>query len=301
MPFDMDMYVQSVVVQGKIYVGAGIHEYNHPNNYTVMECDISSRRWSRLPQHETCGFAMVVIKNQLVLVGGSGPRFRVPSLGVWEADIREWTHPYPNMHEPRTRCSAVAYNEWLVVAGGIPNGQSLLSSVEVLNTDNNTWCYVPPMPTAFADMKTAIVGEMCYFMGGCIGGGTHSSGYAATDRVFSVSLPVLVSQVSSQDSLGERRHRRIWNEITGFVRSTPLSLGGSLLALGGRVQRNQATSSIRRYRLDRGEWERVGDLPSPRFNCASCALTEGDRELVIVGGCSGGDTKMKRMDIAMIN
>ncbi len=291
MPFAMDLYVQSVVVQGKIYVGGGLHDHNHRNNYTVMEYDISSRQWSQLPQYyETGGFAMVAIKNQLVLVGGSEPRGRIRSLGVWNG---RWTHPYSEMRAPRTRCSAAAYKEWLVVAGGLSNSRpsTVESSVEVLDTGSNTWHTLSPLPTAFVDMKTAIVGETCYFMGGCIADSrnAHPSGLVATDRVFSVHLPTLLSQVSP----GARREN-VWSEMMGYIRSTPLSLGESLLAVGGREGRNQA---IHRYHGG-GRWEEVGDLSTPRFNCA-CALI-GGKELVIVGGYDGVE-KMKRMDSALIN
>ena len=47
MPLGMGGYVQSVVVQGKVYVGGG----NSPiieNNFIVMEYDIDSEKWDKL-------------------------------------------------------------------------------------------------------------------------------------------------------------------------------------------------------------------------------------------------------------
>ena len=297
MPFEMDLYVQAVCLQGKVFVGAGLCAYN-PNNSVVMVYDIPSERWSQLPDyHQIGGFAMVVVKNQLVLVGGSDLHSRVNTLGAWKADTREWTRPYPHMRLPRTRCSAVAYKEWLVVAGGLSDGRPSLPlpSVEVMNTDSTMWHNLPPMPEPFSDMKTAVVGDTCYFMGGCIEGGSHPSGLTATDKAFSLSLPSLVAQMSSRSI-----QRGVWGEIGGFVRCTPLSLGGSLLVLGGRVQRSQAAREIRCYQPDRDAWEEVGSLPSPRFNCA-CALVSSDRRemLVVVGGCGGGNRKMKAVDVAL--
>ena len=64
-------------------------------------------------------FAMVV-DNQLVLDGGCDHRDAATNLlGVWEAQSREWTHPYPLMPIPRYGSSAVAYKQWLLVVGGI--------------------------------------------------------------------------------------------------------------------------------------------------------------------------------------
>ena len=100
MPLRMGDYVQSVVVQGKVYVGGGHIYTDRSNNHMVMVYDISSGKWAMLPPYRAWGFAMTVINNQLVLVGGrehdnSSNKLKV--LGVWRAESNEWTHPYPDM------------------------------------------------------------------------------------------------------------------------------------------------------------------------------------------------------------
>ena len=79
-------------------------------------------------------FAMTVINNQLVLVGGWELGHARKMLGVWRAEGTEWTHPY--MPTARSSSSAVVHHEWLVVAGGWRE-ERRLSSVEVMNTDTN--------------------------------------------------------------------------------------------------------------------------------------------------------------------
>ena len=128
MPFGMEDSLQSVVVKGRVYVGGGEAGYD---NYIVMEYDISSGKWAKLPLYRACYFAMTVINNQLVLVGGWEHGDRSKVLGVWRAESKEWTHPYPDMPTARSHCSAVVYNEWLAVAGGGGNGGGRLSSVAV--------------------------------------------------------------------------------------------------------------------------------------------------------------------------
>ena len=77
---------------------------------------------------------------------------------------------YPHMSTPYSSCSVVAYKEWLVVAGGRGDGGADLSSVEVLNTDTKQWSAGPPTPAPWSYMRSAIVGDVCYFMGGYIRG-----------------------------------------------------------------------------------------------------------------------------------
>ena len=154
-------------------------------------------------------------------------------------------------------CSAVVYQKSLVVAGGLGDGEVSLSSVEVMNTDTKQWYAAPPTPIAWSNMKTAIVGDTCYFMGGYITGGY-------TNRVYSVSLPALLSQLNSDSSSEDTQ---IWKEISGLqtTLSAPLSIRGSLLALGGRDKDLNPVSAIHLYRPNTGEWVKVGDLSTARY------------------------------------
>ena len=80
-------------------------------------------------------------------------------LGVWDADKKQWTHPYPEMHTARSQCSAVVHNEWLVVAGGWAGAR--LSSVEVMNTTSKQWYAGPPTPIPWFHMRTALLKIRC--------------------------------------------------------------------------------------------------------------------------------------------
>ena len=272
-------------MQGMVYVGGG--SILSRSEYKVMVYDIHLGKWATLPPYKTRFFGMTVIDNQLVLVGGmevGGAYSKV--LGAWRAASKEWVHPYPNMPTARSSCSAVTYKEWLVVAGGISEKGKYLASVEVMNTSNKQWSTAPPLPVRWTDMKAAIVGDMCYFMGGFISG--------RTKKVFSVSLQALLNPKSSSE-----RDRQIWKEISELdvTSSTPLSISGSLFALGGEKD-DKSTTTIQLYQPETGKWLKVGDLPHPRWQCNSVMIN--DREVMVVGGYEGLN-KTSRTDIALIN
>ena len=67
------------------------------------------------------------------------------------------------------------------------------------------------------------------------------------------------------------------------TRSTPVSIRGSLLAVGGRDKDDKAVSAIHLYQPDTGEWVKVGDLPTPQYHC-TCAMITDDREMLVVEG-----------------
>ena len=278
--------MQAVVIQGMVYVGGGYSGYDY--DYKVMVYDIHLGEWATLPPYKTRSFGMTVIDNQLVLVGGekvSGAYSKI--LGAWRTASKEWVHPYPDMPTARCSCSVVTYKEWLVVAGGNSEKGKYLASVEIMNTSNKQWSTAPPLPVGWTQMKAAIVGDMCYFMGGFISSGR-------TKKVFSVSLQALLNPKSSSE-----RDRQIWKEISELdaIGSIPLSISGSLLALGGRKDRKDLTT-IQLYQPETGKWLKVGDLPHPRYLFTSVMIN--DREMMVVGGLEGLH-ETNRTDIALIS
>ena len=270
-----------------MYVGGGDAGWDSANNCVVMAYDIASGKWATLPQYTTSGFAMTAINTGLVLVGGekrigSGNNGVSNILGVFRADDKEWTHPFPGMEAARYLCSVVVFDEWLVVAGGKTVGGHILSSVEILHINSKQWYAGPPAPTPWYSMKTALVGDTCYFIGG-------NMNRTATNKVYSLSLASLVTRPKSD----------IWMEVQTELqtaRSTPLSISGSLLVVGGWV-RNKATAEILLYQPDTRNWINIGELPAPRSNC-TCALM-AEKTILVAGGFDGNAT-LKRTDIAQI-
>ncbi len=254
-----------------------------------MEYLIDSGKWITLPPYKTYYFAMAVISNQLVLVGGLKYGGDSKLLGVWEADRKAaWTHPFPEMPTARRGCSVVVYNKWLVAAGG-HGGMERLTRVEVLNTDNKQWYAGPPTPTPWNSMKTAVVGDIGYFMGG------YDNTESATMRIFCISIPNLLSNITSSGT-----YRQMWKEITGLLltRCTPLSLSGTLLAVGGEDRSCEPVTVIHLYQSDTMKWVKVGDLSSPRCDCA-CVMT-ADKQVLVAGGQDDQLRRLKIMDVALI-
>lgn len=294
MPIAMGGYVQSVRIRNGgediLYVGGG-HATSREGCHIVMKYDFKTGKWDKMPPYGTAFFAMTVINNELVLVGGyihRNMKRGIPSdrLGMWSDKDKEWTYPnpYPDMPTARSECSAVVYYDWLVVAGGF-NGAECLSCVEVMNINRRQWQTRPPTPVPWRRMKTALVQDICYFMGG-------SKDYAeANDVVYSLSLPALTSQISSN----ERPEKIIWNKISGLnvEYSSPVSmfipsfLKRSLLAVGG-MKNHKPVFDIHLYQPDTKEWVKFGDLPYPRYYCTCAVVNNRNRrepgDLLVAGG-----------------
>ena len=168
MPFEMSSYIQSVTIQDTVYVGGGFVGWKRPNNCIVMAYNTRSCtcKWHQLPPYTADSFAMVVINNQLVLVGGFESFYHSTNLlGMWDTGTQQWTRPYAAMPTAHSYPSAVVYKQWLIVAGG-QIGHLRLSTVEVLDVASNQWYSAPSTPTPWESMKSTILGDMWYLMGG---------------------------------------------------------------------------------------------------------------------------------------
>ena len=101
MPFGMRYNPQVIVLEGKVYLGGGKSEKSRE----VMVYEPRHEVWALLPSYEHELFAMAIVEDQLVLVGGedSWTRRKTNVLGVWDEKLCYWTHPYPPM---LTACSS---------------------------------------------------------------------------------------------------------------------------------------------------------------------------------------------------
>ena len=272
MPYGMKGYIQSVILHELIYVGGGYTGTG--KGYVIMFYNIHSKNWHQLPPYEARDFTMAAINNQLVLVGGWDKRFvESNTLGVWEAGSRQWTHPYAPMHTARIGSSAVVYKQWLIVAGGMVHMKQVLT-VEVLDIVGNQWSIAPHTPLPFSSMKSAIVGDLWYLMGGYV--------ERRANKMYRVFLPDLVSQINSK---GLAISDSIWKCSTLEHRlSTPVSIGGELLSVGGsRVSDLREISTIHRCQPNPESWTVVGQLPSPLHQCL-CTLTPNEQVFICGGG-----------------
>ena len=276
MPFTMTGHAQAVVIDGDVYIGGG-------RGTVVM---VYAGVWRTLPPYESEWFGMAVVNKQLVLVGGRSvmsPYNTTNQLGVWDAGSQMWTHPFPVMHTPLRSPSAVSYNKWLVVAGGVDNTSHCVAEVKLLDTLSKQWYKCSPLPSACSRMSSAINGNMWYLFS------------TSPTRVFTVCLDELISQASAAGSVPPMLSP--WHTLPLPDKlTTALVLNGALLAVGGLN-----SSTIHLYQVSSGSWIRAAELPCSRSQCVCIVLPSGE---IFLGGGSGGESGVivgiKRVDIATI-
>ena len=237
-------------------------------------------------------FSMAVVNNQLVLVSGTDVLTGkvTNKLGVWNEQSKSWTHPLPPM---TTACDSTAVathnNRWLVVMGGY--GDDYLSRVEILDTTEPTqWYLASSLPRALNDTLPAIIGNMCYLLGG------YTKGGAVFKKKFCVCLDDLISQAVSQPgSASAPLTPSPWQSLpdSPLNYSTALAFNGALLAVGGDML---GSTAIYHYQPSSRSWIKAGELPYKRSTCTCTVLPGGD--LYVAGGDADGTEQ--RVDIATL-
>ena len=269
MPIKMGTSVQSVVIGDTVYmyVGGGFAD-NDRDMCTVMK--LEQDQWTKLPEYTAQWFAMTSLANRLVLVGGRDPRNNKPTnqLAVFESG--EWTHPYPPMNIARDYSTAVSFNNHIIVAGG-NDDKGRTSSVEGLDVASRRWYIAQSLPYPRSDLKSTLIGNTLYLMGGF-------DDTRAIKTVHHVDLNELIAK-----ALSNLDTPTLWQTLqeVPLVFSAPLSIGRSLLAVGGRDGDN-SSSSIYLYQPDTRRWVKVGDLPTARYRCTCSVLPSG--EVIVAGG-----------------
>ena len=273
MPVETSGPVRSVVIGDFVYVGGGGGAGNDRDYCTVMKLDLQRDEWTKLPQYSAIFFAMTSHANELVLLGGADPVTRKPTNQIAVFASGKWTYPYPPMNTARHSSTAVCVNNHIIVAGGRDDQGKRTSSVEVLDTTSRTWYIAESLPNPRTELKSTLIGNTLYLMGGW----DHTR---PTKVVHKVDLNELITKAVSKQATPT-----LWQSIedTPLKFSAPLSVGGSLLAVGGYD--DHTSSSIHLYRPDTRKWMKVGDLPTARYNCTCSVLPSG--AVIVVGGHNG--------------
>ena len=279
MPRAME-YPQSVTVDTAVYIaerGVRIKGYSG----VILRYDPHTNELTKLPHCQYCGFTITELTHQLVVVGGyeRSTYKTIKTVSVYDPSQRSWKQPYPPMNTPRKWPAVSTYDQRLVVAGG-RDGLTDLASVEILDTSVHhcQWLSATPLPVSCCRMSAAITHGTLYLLGGTLG-----------KQVLSVSLSAL-----TQTDKPPAQWRTLLD--APLVHSTAIAVHGSLLAVGGS-HGGQRNSAIHVYDQEKNTWNKVGDLPTKREDCACCLLPSG--EILVAGGEDGNDWT-SRMDAAAV-
>ena len=249
-------------------------------------------KWSQLPDNhnENCGLA--IIDGLLTSVGGwnISPTNALLCLRG-EREEGGWFATLPPMPTPRNNAACVTTQQVLVVAGGFGAGVSL-DAVEIMDIGIKQWTRAPSLPERLSLFTAAICRDTLYLAGGFTGL------FSSSKSVFACTLTELLPSTASAEPTGKSHtQQNVWKEIDSLpvTRSTVVSFGDDLLAIGGNDKSDKPTSDIYRYDADGDTWSYISRMNHKRSWCF--AFTDSNNHLIVAGGYTLASTETESVEI----
>ena len=278
--------------------------YFHPNfSHKVYAYQIMSgeEQWSRLPDNPIKAFSLAVIDGLLTSVGG----YHVTSLVVVKRYLpsntllsltgkgkRQWSDVFPPMPTARAYAAAVSTEHALIAAGGF-GIDKCVNTVEVMEIGTKQWTTARPLPLHLSFLTGVACGDRLYLAGGVTG--LQSLSQAVITCSLTDLLPPLGTTQQHAFSLADKTG--VWKGACSLpvYSSTLITLGGHLLAIGGKDISGTFKRNIYRYNPITDSWYVISQMKNKRVVSFAVVLRE-DR-LVVVGGCESQTSNIDSVEI----
>lgn len=247
-------------------------------NYTPYEYHLEQDRWVELPRCDNKKFAVCFVDDKLTVIGGLDSKDN-NSNAVLYRHYKEWKSDLKNlpfMAIARAHPAVLTTPTHLIVAGGAyveRNYYSGYDSIEIFNLNTRVWWTATtklPMAIRYPQLlHTENISRMMLYD-------------IETNLLFSTSLEAMLQQEGG--AAGWLKKDPVPHVKEG---SSLVTVGDSLLAIGGKNEAGQACQEIYIFDKIEGGWSRVKDMGTPRY-WALTAVTLNN-VLVVVGGFKGGE------------
>ena len=253
----------AVWLNGLVYVGGGI-ESGYKASYMINCYDPVNNLWSSSINTPYCDFAMTTLNNKLVTAGGEDRSYKVTNQ-ILTMDAGQLKN-YTKMITARSCATAAGHQGMLIITGGWDDINKKLSSTELFDSINGQWYKCTDLPQSHLWLKSVIVDNILYLLGGA-----NKDGYFSP-AVFTALLDTLST------------HQLKWNthQDTPWCDSAPVSVNGTHLLIIGGYKSLSYTSDIHKLNKVSHSWEAIGHIPSARSR--SAAVSTADDRVIVIGG-----------------
>ena len=271
-----------------MYRGAAVSHgnmaYFNSGSSTAVYCYESQRQlWRQLPDCHSKNSALVMADNQLTTIGGvnqhNRPTNSLASL-TGEGKDSKWVELFPRMPMARYYLAAVCRGRNVIAAGGSGDGGRIVTTVEILDTELRQWSSAASLPHPMTWASITVCEDLLYLLGG----------YDQNGKTLSVLTSFITDLLHQQQETANQSS--VWRRAADapYYRSTAVSVGGQLLAIGGYEEHGENTSAIVAYDPTSDSWQDMGHMATPRRLPLVAVLPSN--QLIVAGG-GGGDTKVE--------
>ena len=261
----------------------GNNVYLSTTNNIVTVYSSNSESWSLLPECPTSNFALVLIEDNLTVIGGQRQASYSNRLYTYNENEGSWDENYQPMPTRRAAATAISTQSVVIVAGGIGEKETVVRTVEVMDILNYTWSATVSLPRGRKNASMAACGHCIYFIGGEDNDESKVTVYASTlSALLQTREPAsLWKQIEMLD------RSRFWVRIADLpvTQTTGISYHGQLFAIGGRDLDSETVRSVYVYDPVHDRWETNSRMVNDRCLCFAAVLP--DDHIIVIGGQTG--------------
>ena len=255
----------------------------------VLSYNADTEELSPLPVCPRDRFTLTVVNDLVTAVGGRQENQYTDTLLslVGEGGKKKWEEHFPPMLTKRSYTAVVCSGKALVVTGGEGDGDTALTTVEVMDTETLQWSTASSLPHPLTQASATIFGDSVYLVGG------RDEQGIMTKSVFTCSLNILLQSQTMEPktktpSLAGNHSE--WHKIADLPvsTSTSVTLNGQLLAVGGYDSLMKPTNNIYSYDTETNSWEVISHM-STRQSWCLVAVLPGNKLMVVGGEISKGE------------
>jgi N-acetylneuraminic acid mutarotase len=295
---------------------------------TVFAYDSRSSKWSTLPECPQQFFALVIVGDTLVAVGGFrglSPTGALQSLtsASEESGTQSWVETLPQMPTKRGRIAALCSGRHLIAAGGqlaVVGGRlgpgvtirtpspdmdeseesGYVKRVEMLDTESEQWYTLASLPKASTDLSLSLCRGHLYLLGG----------WSSKDRTKSVLTCHLQSLLRTATiSLGSPTTASaarsssldVWQrtaDVPAYGTTSAVLFDTVLVAVGGFDDSETPTDEVYSYEPSNDSWHVVGHMSMARYQAVTATLPSNN--LMVVGGYNAEYKSTNHVEIGSV-
>lgn len=281
-------YQESVIVCGGFRPGTGMQ--NNVESYDAVTGKV--QLLTCVPHVDQCNFGVTVNNNSLYVIGGCYNDDHMEEIihgygFCYNPAVNRW-ETVPPMQTERCRFYLGSVENKLYAVGGDPaasTGTAEFAQCECYDLDTKRWQAIAPLPGNRMEHAGTALGDSLFISGGL---------QDQEGPVFNTFF--------KYDTQTDR-----WLQLpampTARADHSMFSYAGKIYVVGGWYddslshQRVMA-STIDCFDLDKGRWEKLADVPSPRLY-ATYTLKQG--KIIIIGGWLNGDCQRKCSNVEIFD
>ena len=248
--------------------------------HDVYVYDINGNQWDRLsPPGQYMG-RLQIINSKLTVIGGRDNTTRKRTNKVTTYNNNSWKNIYPNMNKARNKPGAVTHLDYVIVAGGVLDDNTLSDNIEVLNYKQSSHWVIAriKLPEPMWIPSLTISDDVLFVVGysKADGNRTRAAHKVPVDIITSSAAQLTSNQITHWTKLPPAPH---YNTAVIPNSCPPVIIGGD-------DKQDVPTVDIRVLDIPNSSWKKIASLPTARVSPAVVPVSRDS--VLVIGGYTAG-------------